>query len=314
MDPITINKLLSVADAIDTHRTDNQLSLNTFYKIIDIESRGKIKDLDRRVKDILRIFKESQWMTQREGKSDILYLTEKYHSFIDAWNIGNQLLPMNEGLTNYSPYASFLKCLKDQGQIKIPEHHNKEAKKTLGVSLKERYNITFVAFDTFYPWAISVGHAYRSPFEEFLYWGGEWDKNKPSLENFKEICLKKYNQTDKTSAYANLGRLAHLVCQELRISFQAFEMKMNQLLETFPGEITLAPATIRRVISGKNQIITIRPRNEILGKRLSTELLGRKQTEERSENNRQKSQWLEYRYLEDGMRVKGSLVKLVRWE
>ena len=134
---------------------------------------------------------------------------------------------------------------------------------------------------------------------------GEWDTDQPSLERFKKICLESYNLTDKTSGYANLGHLAHYVCQKLRISFQAFEMKMNQFIETFPNEITLAPATIRRELSGNYQIISIRPRNEILSERLSAKLLDAKQQELR---------WLEHRHLEDGMCVKGMLVKLIRWE
>ncbi len=175
----------------------------------------------------------------------------------------------------------------------------------------ENYNITFVAFDTFQTWAVSVGHAYRSPFEETLYWGGEWDADQPSLEDFEVICRESYNLTNKVSGYANLGLLAHLVCQELNISFQAFEMKMNQLVEIFPGRVTLAPATIRREISGHHQITSIRPRKEVLSKRLSTKLWPNKQYRY---NKRPESEWLEYRYLEDGMRVKGKLVKLIRWE
>ena len=89
---------------------------------------------------------------------------------------------------------------------------------------------------------------------------------------------------------------------------------MNQFVETFPGEITLAPATIRREISGNYQIISIRPRKEILSKQLSAKLLGIKQFKKVRRIKHMESQWLEYRYLEDGMRVKGKLVKLIRWE
>ena len=175
----------------------------------------------------------------------------------------------------------------------------------MGRALKEKYGITFVAFDTFRAWAVSMGHAYRSPFEEILYWGGNWDVERPSLECFKTVCRESYCQTEKTSGYANLGRLAHLVCKELSISFQAFEMKMNLFVETFPGEIKLAPATIRREVSGHLQLTSIRPRKEILRERLSAKLQGIEPPQ---------SKWLEHRYLEDGMRVNGKLVKLIRWE
>ena len=286
-----MNKLLSVADAIETHRVENQLSLDTFYKIV--ESQGKIKHLDRRVHDILRVFKASHWISPSTQNENILRLTEGYDKFMHAWNSGDYLLPMNEGLTNYPPYARFLECLKHEQEIEIPQRQNKEARRELGSNLKEKYNITFVAFDTFQTWAVSVGHAYRSPFETILYWGGEWNAKQPSLESFKEACQESYKRADKTSGYANLGHLAHHVCQKLRISFQAFEMKMNQFVKTFPGEVKLAPGTIRREISGHFQITSIRPRKEILNERLSVKLLGRKQSEKLRGRKRLKPQWIE---------------------
>ena len=311
MDPITLNKLLSVADAIEDLRIENQLLLDAFYEIVESQSERKIKHLDRRVQDILRVFKDSHWVIPSPQDRHILCLTEKYDRFIRAWDSGNHLLPMNEGLTNYPPYARFLECLKHEQEIKIPQRQNKEARRNLGRKLKDKYRITFVAFDTFQTWAVSVGHAYRSPFEAVLYWGGEWDAERPSLESFKTACWESYNCENKTSGYANLGRLAHRVCQELRISFQAFEMKMKQFVKRFPGEITLAPATIRRETLGRSQITSIRPRREILSKRLSAKLLGTKPKQPRK---RSELLWIEHRCLEDGVRLNGKLVKLIRWE
>ena len=303
MDPITVNKLLSVADAMETHRVDSQLSLAVFQKIV--VGQGQIKHPARRTRDILRVFEESCWIARSPQNQDILCLTENFHKFIRGWDSGNYLLPMNQALTNYPPYARFLNCLEQKKTIEIPQRQNKESRRNLGRDLKEEYDITFVAFDTFRTWAESMGHAYRSPFEPILYWSGEWNANRPSLENFKAVCNESYNRTDKTSGYANLGRVAHLVCQELSISFQAFEMKMNQFVETFPGVINLAPATIRREVPGHFQLSSIRPRKEILKERLSAELSGIKSPHVR---------WLEHRYLEDGMRVNGKLVKLIRWK
>lgn len=301
MDPITINKFLSVADSIETQRTESQLSLDTFYKIV--ASQGQIKHLPRRVRDILRVFEASRWATRKN--QNLLCLTEDFHKFISAWNSGDHLLPMNQGLKNYPPYARFLNCLEHEREIEIPQRQDKEARRNLGHRLKQKYNITFVALDTFWRWAVSVGHAYRSPFEEVIYWGGEWDEERPLLERFKTVCRESYCQTEKTSGYANLGILAHTVCKELSISFQAFEMKMNEFVKTYLGEIRLAPATIRREVSGNLQITSIRPRKEILSERLSTELL---------QDKASSPEWLERRYLEDGMRVNGKLVKLIRWE
>ena len=304
MDPISVNKLLSVADGIETHRRcESQLSLDTFREII--ESQGRVKHLERRVRDILRVFVAAKWITPSAGNSRVLGLTENYRTFIDAWDSGAHLLPMNEGLRNYPPYASFLDCLKDKKEIQIPKRQSKTDKRNLGRFLKEEYGITFVAFDTFWRWAVALGHAYRSPFGDELYWGGEWDAARPSLENFKKVCIEGYHQAEKTSGYANLGRLAHYVCQKLQLSFQAFEMKLNQFVENCPGEIRLAPATIRREVSGRFQIVSIRARKEILRERFAAELLGGKSHQR---------EWIEHRYLEDGMRVNGKLVKLIQWE
>ena len=50
--------------------------------------------------------------------------------------------------------------------------------------------------------------------------------------------------------------------------------------------------------------LSVRPRSEITRERLIAELQG----------EAQQTHWLEHRFLEDGIRVKGNLVKLIRWE
>lgn len=303
MDPITVNKLLAVADAIETIRDKEKLSMDSIREII--ERQGKIKNPARRVRDIIRIFEASHWLAPSTQYHNILCLTKDFHEFILAWETGDCLLPMNRGLKNYPPYARFLNCLEHEKQIVIPKRQNKESRRILGRDLKEKYDITFVAFDTFRTWAVSVGHAYLSPLGETLYWGGNWDANRPSLECFKMVCEESYHEMLKSSGYANIGHLAHPVCRKLNLSFQAFEMKMNQLIDAAPGEIKLAPASIRREVSGHTPITSIRPRMEIIRERLAAKLRG-------VEPPRPK--WLERRYLGDGMRVSGKLVKLIRWE
>ena len=300
MDPITLNKLLSVADAIETQREESQLPLDTFRHII--ASQGQVKRLERRVRDILRVIEATGWITPER---DPLYLTEDFQDFIFAWDSEEHLLLMNQCLKNYPPYGRFLYCLRHEKSIKVPQRQDRDSQRRLGRTFKEKYDITFVAFDTLQTWAVSVGHAYRSPYKRILYWGGDWDAKRPSLKDFRAICKESYCQTDKTSGYANLGRLAHLVCRKLSISFQAFEIKMNQFVETFPGEITLAPATMRREVSEYSKITSIRPRKEIIRERLTPKQPGRKLPPPK---------WLEHRYIEDGVRVKGKLVKLIRWE
>ena len=68
MDPITLNKLLSVADAIERNRDGSQLLLDTFYVIID--SQGKVKRFERRVRDILRIFEAAGWLSPLRTRSE----------------------------------------------------------------------------------------------------------------------------------------------------------------------------------------------------------------------------------------------------
>ena len=307
MDPIAVEKLLSIADGIEEHRCgEKQLSLGTFHEII--ASQGRVKRLERRVQDILRVFVEAKWITRSAENPRVLDLTEKYWTFIDAWDTSVDLLSMNEVLRNYPPYASFLDCLKDKEKIRIPKRQETDKRRDLGRSLKDEYGITFVAFDTFRGWAVSMGHAYCAPVEDvrYLYWGGKWDAEQPSLEEFKKCCMESYYEAERTSGYANLGRLAHRVCQKLQLSFQVFEMKFNQFVEHCPGEIRLAPSTIRREVSKHLQIISIRPRKEVQRERHAAELL--------PNGKPYQPRWLERRYLEDGMRVNGKLVKLIRWE
>ena len=304
MDPITLNKLLSVADAIETQREENQIPLNTFYTIVD--SQGRIRHLERRVRDILRIFEATCWLTRSSQDLNVLCLTEDFDKFILAWNSREHLLQMNRCLERYPPYNYFLECLRHEESILIPRRQDGgSSRSNLANYLGKKYQISFVAFDTFRAWAASLGHAYLSPFDRTLYWGGDWDAERPTLERFKTACVESYRQTDKTSGFANLGHVAHLVCVKLRISFQTFELRMNQFVETFPGEVRLAPATIRRELSGHSRITSVRPRSEIVRERLVAEL---------QECETWQAQWLEHRFLEDGIRVKGNLVKLIRWE
>ena len=200
MDPITINKFLSVVDAIETHRVGNKLPFDTFTQIVD--NQGRIKNLKRRVGEILRIFVSARWITRNDQKRNELFLTKNHHEFIRAWDSGDDFFQINEGLTNYPPYFQFLKCLKNEKRINIPSRGNRNSRKKLGYYLKQNYGITFVAFDTFRAWALSAGHAFPSQFGEILNWGGDWDIEQPTLNSFKIACLNSYTQINKTSGYA----------------------------------------------------------------------------------------------------------------
>lgn len=300
MDPITLNKLLSVADAIDLQKRSNSILLEEFHRIV--YSQGRLKRPKRRVQDILRIFRAAHWIEPSCREGNRLLLTRDFNDLIDGWNSGHHLSPMNKGLRKYPPYAKFLDCLEKETQIKVPRQKDKG-----GVSLKlrEQYGINLVAFGTFRAWAVSVGHAYLSPLDRTLYWGGNWDAERPTVEDFLRSCLEGYSQSEKTSGFANLGHVAHKVCIDLGISFQAFEMKINQFVDIFPEELRLSPATIRRELSGHFKITSVRPRLEVSKERLEAKLRGEEPP---------LIQWLEHRYLEDGVRIKSKLIKLMKWE
>ena len=256
------------------------------------------------MRDILRVLKVTNWLYESSQDPKILYLCEDFDRFILAWDSEDHLLRMNSCLARYLPYKNFLECLRDEKSIPVPRRQDRFSRRHLGERLG-RHGITYVAFDTFRTWAVSLGHAYLAPFDRTLYWGGDWNAQKPPLENFRTVCMESYCQSSKTSGFANLGHVAHLVCLRLRISFQAFEIKMNQYIESFPGEVRLAPATIRRELSGYSRISSVRPRREITREQRVADLQGCTPLQ---------PNWIEYRHLEDGIRVKGNLVKLIRWE
>ena len=126
MDPITLGKLLSIADAIEERREDNQLASSAFSQIIAAQTRAK--DLTRREQDILRILRAMGWIVSGEART--LCLTQRFTDFISAWNEGD-LLCINKGLANYPPYASFSVCLREEKAIRIPNRDDKEAKEEL---------------------------------------------------------------------------------------------------------------------------------------------------------------------------------------
>jgi len=293
MDPVSLEKLLSVTDAIEESRERDLLSISKFHSIVAEQTQAK--DPARRARDLLRVFNELGWVRREK---DLLYLTEAYSRFISAWNEGN-LLEMNQSFIAYAPYSRFLQCLRDLGSIQIPDARDKEVVKTLG----KEYGLTFVAFDTFRFWAVAIGQGYLAPFEGALYWGGEWNNEEPSLENFTRALHEGYREAEKTSGYANIGRVADLVCRRLHISFQAFELKMNRLVKARPGLFVLAPATIRPP-SSRFQIATVCPRSEVLKKRWHARLL----------HSQFKPRWIEHRYIEDGILIDGHRLKLIKWE
>jgi hypothetical protein len=301
VDPILLNKLLAIADEIEEHNKEEGLTFSHLQQIVARQSRAE--NLIRRTQDILRVLFELKWLS-RQSESEFS-VTPNFTGFIRAWE-HNDLLAMNRFLALYPPYAWFLNCLCQEQVIQVPKQQDKKAKKELGQKLHDRYQITFVALDTFWrTWAVPMGQAYFSPFNETLYWGGNWDDDTPSIKTFRTICWENYCNAEKTSNYANIGRLADVVCRQLSISFLVFEMKMNVLVQTEP-KIKFAPLTVREPTRGF-QIVTLCPRLEILREQAAARLRGELET-------KGKLRWTEYRYLEDGIRINNNLVRLIKWE
>lgn len=285
--PQPINSLLSIMDRIENERDDKQLSRRAWCQIVAEQTRAK----KRPICDVLQLLTSAGWVVV---EPETLNLTPHYHEFMAAWNTGN-LFYLNQNLASYLPYRQFLSILQKEKAL----NRNKKARQKLA----DQLNMTDVAFETFCVWSLAVGQAYQSPFSNTLYWGGNWNVYSPSLETFKSSCWDAYRKADKTSGYAHIASLAETVCRQLHISFQLFESKWNQLVKNEPHFFRLAQATARWP-ERDSYMVTIRPRAEILRERAAARLGGASI----------KPRWLEYRHLEDGIRLDKIFVKLIRWE
>ncbi|MGA9767851.1 MAG: hypothetical protein WBV94_02350 [Blastocatellia bacterium] len=299
MDPISLEMLLSVCDGIEKDRSGNDLSRESFEQIIKLHSQAL--DLERRVRDISRVLQSMNLLT---STGEDFYITSVFQDLIAAWN-GADFIIMNQCLAGYSPYRSFLNFLQKEKAIKILPRGDKIAKQNLNRWLQQEYKITFVAFDTFRFWATALGQAYLSPFTKTIYWGGAWDKSSPSLEELYSTFISCYELTDRISGYANIGRIAEDVCIQMQISFQAFELKLNELMQAYPSRLTFATVT-RRQLSSHITIPILRPRHEVIRERVRVEMLQSK--------TKSKPRWIAHRYLEEGIHIGSQLVRLVKRE
>jgi hypothetical protein len=287
VDPITLNKLLSVGDTLAQDLPGASMPLAHFDAVVSKHS--KAKNMRRRAQDILRVCQDLEWVTI-EGAQ--LNVTEMFRAFVSAWDAGDLLL-IGRALAKYAPYAEFLASLQQKGIINLAESDLGRTK-------------VFVAFDTFRFWAVACAHAHLSPFDQSLHWGGEWDYESPPLDTVLSSMRDTYGKVEKAGGFADLGRITDSVCRSLHIAFQAFELKVNEMLKTGSVPFVLAPATIRAP-SRLFEIATIRKRSDILRERHPAQLMGHRQSEPTT-------RWLEFRYLEDGLRINGQLMKLLKWE
>jgi hypothetical protein len=297
MDPITLEPLFSICDRIEIDRVGNNISKESIARIVS--SFSSARNIDRRVRDISRVLLSANLL---ENNNSSFSIPPNFHEFIKAWNSAD-IAAMNNCLKNYLPYERFLNFVRSEKVVNVPAPSDKKAKMDLGNRLKEFYQITFVAFDTFRFWAAALGQTYKSPFDNLLFWGGEWNTETPSLEIFHKTLIENYETSEQSSGYVNIGRLADKVCRELQISFQAFEIKLNETLNKYPMEFTFAMVT-RRQLHYDTAIPIIHPRLDVISNRIRDEMSQRR--------IKRKIRWISNWYLEDGLRIEDKVMRLIR--
>lgn len=109
---------------------------------------------------------------------------------------------------------------------------------------------------------------------------------------------EEYKKLTKSSTYANVGLIADVVCQNIKISFQAFEIKLEEMTKYPWMDFKFASITKRTPLN-ESLIITLRRRDDVL-------------RDKKYSNHYKKVACLENRNLDDGVEIKGSLFRLIR--
>lgn len=135
---------------------------------------------------------------------------------------------------------------------------------------------------------MAVGQVYLSHIgDRKIYWGGE----KPSLDIFEKSVHVHYKTIQPLDGFANIGRLADLVCRELKISFIRFEELFIQLCLQRRGYMT--STSLARILSSKSPVQTLLPRSQ-------------------AKRNEKQNRWIKKRFMEDGILINGRSVKMVK--
>lgn len=287
---IRLPNLLDLADDIHVHRSENTIVLD------DIPYT-----LCRSIQDHFGRLVRVAWVKADVHKHRVLTLTDEFDKFITAWDSGPDLVTMNSLLRYYKQYDKFLDALARHECIRIPTNENSAE------LFKATYGVTKSSMKTFKEWAIMLGHAYQAGVSKndkksHIFWAGDWDKHMPTLPTFRACCVEQLRLSPKSGNYANLGRLAYRVCQTMRISFQAFEKKLTELLDAGDSTFYFGRATIRRYAEDF-RYARLRPRKSILAERLHKEMLGTPEVANR---------WTDIRYVEDGFYINGAQIKLIK--
>ena len=183
----------------------------------------------------------------------------------------------------------FCVFLRTKEGISVPSSTNPEERHQIGEQLrKDKIRLTFVGIDTFKWWGMAVGQVYLSHIgDRKIYWGGE----KPRLDIFEKSVHVHYKTIRPLDGFANIGRLADLVCRELKISFIRFEELFIQLCLQRRGYMT--STSLARIPSSRSPVQTLLPRSQ-------------------AKRNEKQNRWIKKRFMEDGILINGRSIKMVK--
>lgn len=209
---------------------------------------------------------------------------------VKYWEDAN-LEGINTIFRRYTDYNTFLDYLKTKESIYVPPCTDPEERQEMGRQLRRNNTkLTFVAIDTFKWWGLAVGQVYLSHIgNRKIYWGAE----KPNLDIFQKSIHTQYKEIQPLDGFVNIGRLADLVCRDLKISFIRFEELFVQLCLQRSGYMT--STSLARTPSSKSMVQTLLPRSQ-------------------AKQSGKQNGWTKKRFMEDGVLINGRSAKMVKLE
>ena len=277
MDPVLLPRLLDVLDQLA------EKSAPVPRKSLSIRKPLTKKRFTR----IGRVL-ESLQVARIDG--ELLVPDTDLDTLVAYWEDAN-LEGINTIFRRYTHYEIFLDYLRTKESIYVPPCTVPEERQQMGRQLrKENTGLTFVAIDTFKWWGLVVGQLYLSHIgDRKIYWGAE----KPSLDIFEKSVHAHYKEIQPLDGFANIGRLADLVCRDLKISFIRFEELFIQLCLQRRGYMT--STSLARPPSSKSPVQTLLPRSH-------------------AKRNQKQNGWIKKRFMEDGILINGRSVKMIKLE
>ena len=277
MDPVLLPRLFDVLDQLA------EKSAPVTIKNLSIKKPLTKKRFTR----IGRVL-ESLQVARIKGES--LVPDVDLDTLVAYWEDAN-LEEISTFFRRYQPYEIFLNFLKEKESIYVPPCTAPEERQQMGMQLRrEDTGLTFVAIDTFKWWGLVVGQVYLSHIgDRKIYWGAE----KPSLDIFEKSIHSHYKEVQPLDGFANIGRLADLVCRELKISFIRFEELFIQLCLQRRGYMT--STSLVRTPTSKSSVQILLSRSQ-------------------AKRNGKQNGWIKKRFMEDGILINGRSVKMVKFK